>query len=177
MLDLTGCIHLRFGLPNATDNLPRVVSSSLLSLSFDRLTQLRTGPMGPADNRWLEGMPALTKLYLQGLPSAVISTSALFYASRTLQWFACDVVIGDIGPLLSLPSLAIISLSGASLHWQLPTNVSDVWPHLAEFSLSGSNLDGPLPDFHDLPALSYVSRTVHELRRTQWRSSTCAHGV
>ena len=176
-LDLRDCIHLRFGLPNATDNLPRIVSSSLTSLHLDQLPQLRTGPMGPADDRWLEGMPALTVLYLPGMPSAVINTAALLYASRALQNVACDNVIGEITPLLSLSSLTSIFLTGSSLHWRLPSNLSAVWPQLQKFSCSNCNLEGPLPDFHNLRALTIVCRTAEHHRGTDPLAAEVAHSL
>jgi hypothetical protein len=133
---------------STADNFPHPKSSSLTLLDLSSLPQLRTGPTGPADDRWLADLPSLQQLDVTGLSGAVISTSAFAYASGSLVSLsmstgsAVTLVIGNLQPLLKLSQLTSLGLDSSGIVSELPANISAYWPNLEALSIRSSGLFG-----------------------------------
>jgi hypothetical protein len=131
---------------NDADNWPHPKSDSLTTLYLSALQSLRSGPMGPADVRWLADLPSLIYLYLESMYTARVNTNAFAFASVALTEIDLSFtpVVGDLTPLYRLRNLVSLDMSFSGVNSQLPSNISQWWPSLGPLRICCSALWGSL---------------------------------
>lgn len=134
--------------PGESNNVPRLNSSTLATLSLALLPLRTTG----AALSW--SLPALTSLELNQMPAWTFYLASLVPSVQLSTFHLRHVTaVGDLQLLFGLATLTDVLLFNTQLVTSLPSNVSATWPALAHFSLLQTTVVGGLPTFANLAQL------------------------